>query len=385
MVSLGCHKAQDPNMQFPPTQVTVATVTATTIPARFRYQGVATASKHVPVRANVTGVIVERPFTEGTDVQKGALLFQIDTTLYVAALQNASGTLADSKAKLDNAERNLARLKGLIAEHAIAQKDYDDAEQAYKQAQADVAANQGLVDQARKNYNDTRVRAEVAGRVGLAYLVLGARVTGPGDTLTSLDQIDPIYVTFNPPQEDVLAWRRAIVEKRLVFPSGKLRVRAILADGTVDPQDGTLNFADVQIGPLTGTQTLRATFPNASHVLLPGQFLKVELLDLKREGAILVPQRAVQQGLTGAYVYALGDSNKVGIRPVQASAWAGSQWVIDAGLKPGDRVVVDGTQKIYPGAKVSPVAYNPATDSVAAPPEQDVPAPPSFPLVTGRR
>jgi membrane fusion protein, multidrug efflux system len=372
-------------MQFPPTGVTVITVTPQTIPARYRYQGVATASKHVPVRSNVSGVIVERPFTEGTDVQKGAVLFKIDTTIYAAALQNALGTLGDSKAKLDNAQRNLERLKGLVAEHAIAQKDYDDAEQAYKQAEADVAANQGLVDQARKNYNDTKVRAEITGRVGLAYLVLGARVTGPGDTLTSVDQIDPLYVTFNPPQEDILAWRRAIAEKRLVFPSGKLRIRAILADGTVNPQDGTLSFADVQILPQTGTQTLRATFANAGHVLLPGQFVKVELLDLKREGAILIPQRAVQQGLTGAYVFTLGDSNKVGIRPVQASAWAGSQWVIDQGLKAGDRVVVDGTQKIFPGAKVNPAAYNSTADSTIVPPAQDVPAAPSFPLVAGHR
>ncbi len=372
-------------MQMPPTQVTVLTVTPQTIPAHYRYQGAATASKHVTVRPSVSGVILARPFTEGTDVPKGKVLFKIDTALYAAALQNALGTLADAKAKFENAQRNFERIKPLLAEHAVAQKDYDDAQAAYLQAQANVDAAQGLVEQARKNYRDTDVRAEIAGRVGLAYLVLGARVKAPDDTLTSLDQIDPLYVTFSPPEEDILTWRREIAQGHLAFPAGKLRVRAVLADGSVDPQDGTLDFADVQVAPQTGTQTFRATFTNANHILLPGQFVKVELRDLKREGAILVPQRAVQQGLTGAYVYVVGDSNKVGIHPVQASSWAGSQWVIESGLKPGDRVVVDGTQKIYPTAKVNPVTYNPAADSTTTvATETDVPASPAFPLVKTR-
>src|SRR6185312_1457202 len=340
-------------------------VSPRTIATHFRYQGVAQASKHIVVRAQVAGVIIARPFVEGTDVPKGALLYEIDTTQYAAALRTAQGTLEDAKAKLTNAETNLNRARPLLAEHAVAQSTVDSAEAILRQAQAEVASDQGAVDQARKSYNDCFVRAEVAGRVGLAYLVLGSRVTGPNDSLTTLDQIDPLYVEFNPSYQDILAWRRQIADKQLTFPTKNLRVRAYQEDGSVVEQPGTLNFADITVQAQTGTQTMRATFPNAGHILLPGEFVKVELLDLKRDGAILIPQRAVLQGLTGAYVYVVGDSNKVAIRPVQASSWSGSQWVVDQGIKPGDQVVVDGTQKIFPGSAVKPVPYNAGSDTAA--------------------
>jgi membrane fusion protein, multidrug efflux system len=384
VTALAC-KGPPPPMQFPPTQVTTVTVAPQTIAAHYRYQGIARSSKHIIVRAQVAGVVIARPFVEGTDVAKGTLLYEIDTTQYAAALRNASGSLDDAKARLANASINLNRVKPLLAERAVAQSTVDSAEQIYRQAEADVAGSQGAADQARKSYNDCFVRAEVSGRVGLAYLVLGSRVTGSSDSLTTLDQIDPLYVEFNPSDQDLLEWRREIAAKRLSFPSGKLRVRVYLADGSVVEQPGTLNFADISIQSQTGTETLRATFPNAGHIILPGQFVKVELLDLKHDGALLVPQRAVQQGLAGSYVYVVGDSNKVGIRPVQAASWSGAQWVIDNGIKAGDKVIVDGTQKIFPGAKVNPVDYKPGTDSsgtqsVAG----DVPASPAFPLVSGR-
>jgi membrane fusion protein, multidrug efflux system len=381
--AVACHGPQAP-MQFPPTQVTTVTVTPQTIAAHYRYQGIARSSKHIIVRAQVAGVVIARPFVEGTDVAKGTLLYEIDTTQYAAALRNASGSLDDAKAKLANANINLNRVKPLLAERAVAQSTVDSAEQIYRQAEADVAGSQGAVDQARKSYDDCFVRAEVSGRAGLAYLVLGSRVTGSSDSLTTLDQIDPLYVEFNPSDQDLLEWRREIAAKQLSFPAGKLRVRVYLADGSVVEQPGTLNFADISIQSQTGTETLRATFPNAGHIILPGQFVKVELLDLKRDGALLVPQRAVQQGLAGSYVYVVGDSNKVGIRPVQASSWSGAQWVIDNGIKPGDKVIVDGTQKIFPGAQVKPVEYQAAADSGAQPVGQDVPASPAFPLVSGR-
>jgi membrane fusion protein (multidrug efflux system) len=369
-------------MQLPPTRVTVVTATPQTIPAQFIYQGVAQASKHILVQAQVAGVIVKRPFVEGTDVPQGTLLYLIDTTQYAAALRTAEGNLENARAKLVNAEISLRRTRPLLPEHAVAQSTVDSAEQIYKQAQADVAADQGSVDQARKSYNDCFVRAPVAGRVGVAFLVLGSRVTGASDSLTTVDQIDPLYVEFNPPYQDILAWRRQIAAKALTFPSGKLRVRAHLEDGSVFEPPGTLDFAGISVQSLTGTQTLRATFRNRGHILLPGAFVKVELLDLKRDGAILVPQRAVQQGLTGSYVYVVGDSNKVAIRPVRASTWFGSRWTVDSGIKPGDKVVVDGTQKIFPGAKVAPVPYA-AADTAS--PGQPVPAAPAIPLGSGRQ
>jgi membrane fusion protein (multidrug efflux system) len=361
--------------------VSVLTVSPRTVAAHFEYVGQAEASKHIEVRSNVTGVIVARPYVEGSDVARGTVLFKIDPTTYKAAYENALGALNDAKAKLANAEKNYNRLKPLLAERAVAQKDVDDAEAAYRQAEADVQSDQGAVDKAKKDLDDTDVRADVAGRVGLAQMQLGARVTGPSDLLTTLDQVDPIYVRFNPSDQDLLQWRRDIAAKRLELPSGPLKVQVALPDGSVYQRPGTVNFADIALQASTGTQTYRASFQNTDHILLPQQFLRVELLDIKRVGAILVPQRAVQQGITGQYVFTVTDSNKVALRPVQAANWEGTQWVINDGLKPGDKVIVDGIQKIGPGAAVTPVPYKPEGDTTLTRTVERDRAAPSTPLV----
>jgi membrane fusion protein (multidrug efflux system) len=355
-----------PPKQFqpPPPQVSVMTVKPETIAAHFDYVGQALASKHIVVRSNVGGYIVDRPYTEGTDVPRGAVLFKIDPTKYQAAYNNAIGTLADAKARLANAKITLNRDVPLLAEHAVAQQDVDNAKAQVDQDSADVIAAAGSVENTKKDLDDTEVRALVSGRVGIAWMVLGAHVSAGTDSLTTLDQVDPIYVTFNPSDQDVLEWRREVAQKRLVLPNGQLQVRVVLSDGTVFPNPGVVNFADISLNQTTGTQTLRATFPNPGHILLPQQFVRVEMLAFKRVGAILIPQRAVQQGITGQYVYVVGDSNRTGIRPVQAANWQGSQWVINDGLKAGDRVIVDGTQKVFfPGMPVTPVAYEPSKDS----------------------
>src|SRR5256886_2601820 len=178
----------------PPPEVSVLTVVPETVTARFEYVGQAAASRSVEVRSQVTGVIVARPYAEGTDVAKGTLLFRIDPTTYEAAYRSA-------QARLENAERNLARLKSLLASRAVAQKDADDAQTAFDQAQA-------AVDQTKKDYDDTFVRSEITGRVGRARLELGGRVTGPGDLLTTVEQVDPIYVNFSPSDQDILPPRR---------------------------------------------------------------------------------------------------------------------------------------------------------------------------------
>ena len=336
----------------PAPEVSVLTVVPETVTARYEYVGQAAASRSVEVRSQVTGVIVARPYAEGTDVAKGTLLFRIDPTTYEAAYRSA-------QARFANADRTLARLKPLLAARAVAQKDVDDAQQAFDQAQASV-------DQTKKDYEDTFVRAEISGRVGRALLELGARVTGPADLLTTVERVDPIYVNFSPSDQDVLRWRRDAKDGRLVLPKGPFAVQVSLADGTVYPHTGTLNFTDLALQPTTGTQQLRAELENPQHVLLPGQFVRVRLLGLKHPGAILVPQRAVQQGLGGAFVYVLDAGDKVATRDVVAPAWDGGSWLIARGLAGGDRVVVDGLQQIAPGAPVRAVAYQPAADSSAA-------------------
>src|SRR5258708_548691 len=337
----------------PAPEVSVLTVVPETVTARFEYGGQAGESRSVEVRSQVTGAIVERPYAEGTDVAKGTLLFRIDPTTYEAAYRSA-------QARLANAERNLARLKSLLGARAVAQEDGGG-------GQTDFGQDEAAVDQTKKDYDDTFVRAEITGRAGRALLQLGARVTGPGALLTTVERVDPIDVNFSPSDQDVLRWRRDVNDGRLVMPQGPLAVQVTLADGTVYPRTGRLNFADLALQPATGTLELRAELDNRQHLLLPGQFVRVRLLGLTHPGAILVPQRAVQQGLGGAFVYVLDAGDKVATRNVTATAWDGGSWLIAQGLAAGDRVVVDGLQQVAPGSPVRPVAYQPTADSAAAP------------------
>ena len=350
----------------PPPEVSVLTVAPETVSARFEFVGQAAASRRVEVRPQVAGVIVARPYAEGTDVPKGALLFRIDSTTYDAAYRSALAQLADATARSANAERNQARLRALLGSRAVAQKDVDDAETAYDQARAAVQAAQAAVDRAKKEYDDTFIRAEISGRAGRALLDMGARVTGPSDLLTSVEQVDPIYVNFSPSDQEVLRWRRDIATRRLLMPRRVLPVQVTLADGSILPDTGQLNFVDLALQPTTGTLSLRAEFRNPRHVLLPGQFVRLHFVGLKRPDAILVPQRAVQRGLAGAFVYVVGDSNRVTARDVVATSWDRDGWLIEQGLRAGDRVVVDGVQKVAPGHPATPVAYRVATDSTAA-------------------
>src|SRR2546422_300086 len=203
-----CRRPSAASAAPPLPEVSVLTVAPETVTARYEYVGQAAASRSVEVRSQVTGVIVARPYAEGTDVAKGTLLFRIDPTTYEAAYRSA-------QARLANADRTLARLKPLLAARAVAQKDVDDAQQAFDQAQA-------AVDQTKKDYEDTFVRAEISGRAGRAQLELGARVTGSGDLLTTVERVDPIYVNFSPSDQDVLSWRREVEAGRLGMPQGPL-------------------------------------------------------------------------------------------------------------------------------------------------------------------
>jgi membrane fusion protein, multidrug efflux system len=382
---LGCRKKAAPGAP-PPPEVSVLTVRQQTIPALYEWVAQAAASKSVQVRAQVSGVIVERPYVEGTDVPKGKVLYRIDPRTYQANYESAKARLAETEAQFANAERTLNRLKPLLAERAVAQQDVDNAQAAYDQSRAGVLDARAEVDAAKKSYDDTFVRSEITGRAGRAIMEVGALTSGSADQLTTVDQVDPIYVYFNPSDQFVLQWRRDVAAKRLILPKGVLDVQATLADGSIFGQTGKLNFVAVSLQPNTSALQLRAEFPNPQHTLLPGQFVRVRVLGLKRNDAILVPQRAVQQGLNGPFVYVLADSNKVSARPVGATDWQGTQWLIDNGLRPGDKVIVDGVQKIRPEASVRPVAYDPKSDStLAVRRDSTVIAPPSAaPPIQGR-
>lgn len=349
--------------QLPPPNVTIVTTAATDIPASIELVGQGAASKFIEVRSQLNGVIIERPYREGSDVAAGTLLFRLDPTIYEATYRSARAAAENAQARLDNAQRTLKRLTPLLAEGAVSQKDVDDATTELQQAQAAYAEAQANADRAQKDFNDTNIRAEIPGRVGRAELPLGARVTGPADILTDLQQIDPIYVYFSPSDLDLLRFRREREEGKLVYNPRRVTVEVHLSDGTPLPSKGTLDFADLSLDTRTGTQQYRAEFRNPGHILLPGQFVRVRLLGVTRKGAILVPQRAVLQGLAGAYVYVLTEGDTARARTVVASTWEGSGWVIESGLNAGERVIVDGTQRVIAG---QPVRIAPLADSTAA-------------------
>src|SRR3989442_3523228 len=271
-----CRRPSAASAAPPLPEVSVLTVAPETVTARYEYVGQAAASRSVEVRSQVTGVIIERPYAEGTDVAKGTVLFRIDPTTYQAAYRSA-------QARLANAERNLARLNSLLRARAVAQNEVDDAQQAFDQAQA-------AADQTKKDYEDTFVRAEISGRAGRSQLELGARVTGPGDLLTTVERVDPIDVNFSPSDEDLLGLRRDIADGRLVVPPGPraLAVRVALADGSLLPAAGELNLAHPALPPAARTPQPRAQPTNTQHVLLPRPIVRGRPLRLQPASAALV-------------------------------------------------------------------------------------------------
>jgi membrane fusion protein (multidrug efflux system) len=341
---------------MPPTEVSIVTVTPAPIADPVELTGAVQAYRTVQVRSQVSGVIVARPFREGSQVKAGTVLFRIDPTTYDADYRNAQAQAADAEARLANAESNASRLRPLLADNAVSQQDVDNAESAVKQARAAVDAARARADAARKNLTESTVRAEISGRVGRALLDVGTRVTGPGDILTTLDVLDPVYVSFRPSAEQQLAWRRDPDTRKALQPGGSARVEAIFADGTTFPTEGKIDYVDPVVDPATGTQEYRARFDNPDHTLLPGQFVRVHLKGLVRDSALVVPQRAVMQQLGRQSVYVVGAGDSVAVRSVVGAGWVGDQWVIDSGLVAGDRVIVDGILKVRPGAVVKPVA-----------------------------
>jgi membrane fusion protein (multidrug efflux system) len=347
----------------PPTEVNVVEVIPQQVEQVHEFVGNVEASRSVEVRAQVGGVVIARPYNEGQTVKPGDVLFRLDRTQYDAEYRRARASLADAEARQLNAAQNLERLTPLLRDNAISRQDYDAAVAQQGSAQATVENARAAVDWAKKNLDETVVRAEIAGRVGRARLEVGARVRGPEDVLTSIDVLDPIYVTFRPAAQQLLSWKRDPRTNRALVPGGPLQVEAVLPDGQVATTRGRLDFIDPVLDPATGTQEFRAEFSNRERLLLPGQFVRVKLLGLVRDSAIVVPQRAVVQAMGRQSVFVVGAGDTVKVKDVEASTWTGDKWIIERGLAAGDRVIVDGIQKVGPGAVVKPVA---AADSTMA-------------------
>lgn len=346
-----------------PMPVTVLEVQPQKVPSSIEVMAQTEGARETEVRARVAGILVKRLYQEGETVKAGQPLFQIDRSSYEIAL-------AEAKAKAEQTNREMNRLKGLIEAKAISQKEYDDATSANAIAQA-------ALRQAELNLSWTTVTAPVSGTTGRAAKSEGNLITAGADSLlTSIYQSNPIWVRFSLGDSDLAKLAGGRVTSKNV--SG---VELILADGSVYKKTGKLNFLASNIDTTLGTQALRAEFDNSDNQLLPGQFVRIRLLTGERDGVFLVPQSAVVQTEQGALVMLAGEGDKVAPRPVQAGEWRGKDWVILGGLKAGDKVIIDNLMKLRPGAPVAPHgpgekpgAPAPAKEG-AAPAKEAAPAP----------
>jgi len=351
----------------PPPEVIVAPVRVATIPVLREYVGNVQAFRSVEVRARVEGILEKRHFTEGTDVRKGQLLFTIDPAQYEAQLRDAEGALARADASLVNARAKERRLEPLVKEEAISRQDYDDAVATEKSAEAQVASARANVESARLAVGYTKVYATESGRIGAVQVPEG-RLVGRGEPtlLATIDRIDPIYVTFTMPDRDAIVLRRAFEKGSIRAGEGAGSARFVLPDGSELADVGRIDFSDAQVNPQTGTITQRAVLANHGQRLLPGMMVNVELKVGDRPNTLLIPQKAVVKVPNGHVAWVVGPENRVERRDLVVGEWYRDDWVIEKGLQPGDRVVVDGVQRVQPGMVVRPVAAPPAAGAPAA-------------------
>ncbi|MBL8307269.1 MAG: efflux RND transporter periplasmic adaptor subunit [Rubrivivax sp.] len=354
---------------MPPASVGVITVEPRAVELQTELPGRVEPIRTAQVRARATGVVLARQFREGSDVKAGQLLFSIDPAPYQAALATAKAQLARAQASLAQATATAERYKPLAEAKAISQQDYVNAVAAQKAAEADVAAGQAAVQSASINLGYTQVTAPIAGRIGRALVTEGALVSaGEATQLALIQQVGSVYVNFTQSSSELLRLRRALAGGQLRKLAGDaVAVQVVLEDGTPLKQAGKLLFSDLTVDASSGQVTLRAEVPNADGLLLPGQYVRVRLAQAELPAGMLVPQQAVTRSNNGDTVLVVGEGNKPAPRTVKISGGQGGQWIVTDGLKPGEKVIVDGFQKMMvPGAPVNPVPWQPAGAAPAA-------------------
>lgn len=358
MLLQGCTKGSPSAAPSPPPapEVSVVTVSTQTVPDEPEFIGQAESSRPVEIRSQVTGIIKEKFFQEGREVKKGDRLYQIDPIPFQAAFSSSKAKVAQAEARLAQAKQNISRLRPLLKEQAVSQKEVDDAASEELTAEAALEGAKGELTKAQFDLDNTLIVAPISGLIERTRVYEGRLVSAQSDLLTVVHQVDPIYVTVNAPESYFLQRRREMAEEKEKQPNlYQLRGIITFSDGTTYSQEGVLDFADVVYHADTGSRQGRFVFPNPKRILLPGQFLKVRVKGYTKSGAILIPQRAVQQGPKGSMVFVVGADNKAEARDVQAAAWRGDQWLIESGLKAGEQVVVDGIQRVMPGGTIKPV------------------------------
>jgi membrane fusion protein (multidrug efflux system) len=359
----GCGRDQ-PAAKAPPPAVpaTVITVAGTDAPHEAEFVGETESSQEVEIRARVEGFLESINYQEGSVVQKGTVLFQMDRKPFEAALSAARAELEAQQARLATAAANLKRVGPLAAEDALSQKDLDDATGSRDAAAAAVESARSRVQQAEINLSYTTIRSPLSGVTSFARKQPGSFIApGPDSLLTYVSALDPMRVNFSISENEQLRFTKLINANKLRRPEdGRYSVKIVLADGTVVPAPGRVTFGDASYSKETGTFLVRAELPNKDGVLRPGQFVRVLLGGATWVDAIELPQRAVQQGPQGNFVWVVDAESKAQPRPVTVGPLVGDRWIIDEGLKAGERVVVDGALKLAPGVTVKPAEGVPA-------------------------
>jgi membrane fusion protein (multidrug efflux system) len=354
----------------PPPEVRVITVGTEPIANVLELPGRLQAVRTSEVRARVDGIVERRLYTEGTDVREGQPLFAIDPRELRARVNAAQAALAKAEATAANATQDVNRYKGLVAQQALSQQEYDAAVARLRTADADAAQRRAELAAARLSLGYATVRAPISGRAGRAEVTEGALVSGNAGTLmTRIEQIDPIYANFSQSSSDVLALRKKIASGAMQAPAMRqMTARLVLEDGTAYRMPGRLNFVDLAFDEATGTGAMRAEFPNPQRTLMPGQFVRVRVEVGVQMKGLRIPQRAVTVTPTAANVMVVGAKDIVEVRPVKLGALEGDYWIIMSGLEPGERIIVDGVQKAAPGQPVKAVlsSTTPATTPAAS-------------------
>ncbi|WP_253549209.1 efflux RND transporter periplasmic adaptor subunit [Herbaspirillum rubrisubalbicans] len=353
---------------MPAPEVSVVTIAPQRVAITNELPGRVEAFRTAQVRARVAGIVQKRVFKEGSEVKEGQVLFQIDPAQYKASLESAQATLARAQANLTQTSLTAQRYKPLVEVNAVSKMDYDNAVAAQKQAEADVASGKAAVQTASLNLGYATVTSPISGRIGRALVTEGALV-GQGDAtqLALVQQLDPVYVNVTQSSADLLKLQQAMAAGQLKnVGDNKAKVTLVLENGQPYDQPGKLLFSDVSVDESTGSVSLRAEFPNPKRLLLPGTYVRTKVEQAVDDQALLVPQQAVMRDAGGSIVMVVNAENKVEPRPVKTGGARGNNWQVLDGLKEGDRVIVEGLQKVRPGATVKPVQWSPAGAPAAA-------------------
>ncbi|EFV0438124.1 efflux RND transporter periplasmic adaptor subunit [Salmonella enterica] len=359
----GCNDQGDTQAHPGEPQVTIDVVETAPLAVTTELPGRTSAFRIAEVRPQVNGIVLKRNFTEGSDVEAGQSLYQIDPATYQADYDSAKGELAKSEAAAAIAHLTVKRYVPLVGKKYISQQEYDQAIADARQSDAAVVAAKAAVESARINLAYTKVTSPISGRIGKSNVTEGALVTnGQSTELATVQQLDPIYVDVTQSSNDFMRLRQSVEQGSLHKDSASSTVELVMENGQVYPLKGTLQFSDVTVDESTGSITLRAVFPNPQHSLLPGMFVRARIDEGVQPNAILVPQQGVTRTPRGdAMVMVVNDKSQVEARNVVAVQAIGDKWLISEGLKPGDKVIVSGLQKARPGVKVKATTDAPTT------------------------